>query len=172
MIKNHLFRAAVALAACAVFFSCTPEQSKLTVDTFSQKATIVGKATYDRGIKWNSGVIDSYNDWQPAAGVTVLARIAYSAIGGDSAKGNYEIEAKTDANGKYILDIPVGTSQIGVTVSARPFYQRKSVLDNEGKEAFVNEALYNVSSSSTIYVQSGDIKTYNITVTSNAAYGD
>ena len=172
MIKNNFIRAAVAFAVCAVFFSCTPEQSKLTVDTFSQKATIVGKVTYDRGIKWNSGVIDSYSDWQPAAGVTVLARIAYSEIGGSSAKGNYEIETKTDSNGKYTLEIPIGTSQISVTVSARPFYQRKSVLDNEGKEAFVNEALYNLSSSSTINVQSGDVKTYNITVTSNAAYGD
>ena len=172
MFKNHLFRVAVLAAACGFLFSCTPEQSKLTVDTFSQKATIVGKVTYDRGIKWNSGVIDSYSDWQPAADVIVLARIAYSDIGGSGAKGNYEIETKTDANGKYALDIPVGASSIGVTVSARPFYQRKSVLDNDGKEAFVNEALYNNTSSSTIYVQSGDVKTYNITVSSSAAYGD
>ncbi|MBR6458239.1 MAG: hypothetical protein IKS71_06545 [Bacteroidales bacterium] len=172
MFKNYLFRVAVLAAACGMLFSCTPEQSKLTVDTFSQKAQIVGKVTYDRGIKWNSGIIDSYSDYQAASGVKVVARIPYSEIGGSSAKGNYEIEATTDSQGKYTMDIPVGTSSLTVTVSARPFYQKKSVLDNEGKEAFVNNALYNNSTSKTVYVQNGDVQTVNISVTSSAAYGD
>lgn len=172
MFKNHLIRVAVLAAACGFLFSCTPEQSKLTVDTFSQKAQIVGKVTYDRGVKWNSGIIESYTDWQPAAGATVVGRISYSSIGGTSAKGDYEIEAKTDSNGKYTLDIPLGASSLTVTVSARPFYQKKSVLDGEGKEAFVDNALYNSSSSSQVTVQNGDVKTYNITVTSSATYGD
>lgn len=172
MSKNILIRVATLLAVCGATFACTPEQSKLTVDDLGQKATIVGKVTYNRGIKWNSGVIETYSDWQPAANVTLVVRIPYSAIGSSLANGNYEIETKTGSDGKYSVDVPLGVSAISVTVTARPFYQKKSVLDDEGKEAFVQQALYNNSSTQYVTLNPGDIKTVNITVSSSAEYGD
>lgn len=173
MFKNYFKWFAAAFAACSILFACTPEQSSLTIDTFSQEATIVGKVTYDAGILWKSGVIDAYNNYVPAPGVDVIARIPYSQIGSSSAKGDYTITAKTDANGKFSIVIPVGVNSLSATVSCLPFFAKKSVLDGDGKEAFVDQALYNNSSSvSVTTIKSGEIRTANLTVTSSAVFGD
>ncbi len=172
MLKNNFFG---ALALCAVFgfvFSCTPQQSELTVDNLKQEAQVVGKVTYDSGYLWEGGMIVSYSNWLPASDVEVIARIPYSNIGGSSAKGDYTVTTKTDANGKYSIKIPVGATGVNVSLSALPFYKDKHVLNGEGKDATVSGALYNNSTNPGVYVQSGEIKTANITVTSNAVFGD
>lgn len=171
---NNYFRWIVAaVATCGFLFACTPEQSSLTVDTLTNEAQIVGKVTYDSGVQWKEGAIVNYNYYLPADDVEVIARIPYSAIGGTSAKGDYTVTAKTDANGRYAITIPVGAASINATVSCLPFYRKKSVLDNDNKEAFVDQALYNSSSSvSLTNIKFGEIRNSNLQVTSSAEYGD
>ena len=173
MFKNYFKWFAAAFAACAMLIACAPEQSKLTVDTFSQEATIVGKVTYDAGVLWKEGAIQAYTNYVPAPGVEVIARIPYSKIGSSTAKGDYTITVKTDDKGKFSIVIPVGAASIDATVSCLPFFAKKSVLDDENKEAFVDQALYNNSTSvSVTTIKSGEVRTANLQVTSDAAFGD
>ena len=160
MIKRIIIGVIAIASLCGVMCACQPEQSELKIDTVKETAKIVGKVlyneVYDKDGNWNS--------WQPASGVTVIAKINYTQYSDGAASGSYIVKATTNSEGKYTLIVPVGARNINATVSCLPFYQTKYDWSIEGKRIPVNDCLYNQSNTVNVNLFSEAIVTANINV--------
>ena len=166
MFKKSIFGAISAIALLVLLGACTPQQSELRLDSVTQTGKIEGKVTYDVGVyKDDAGNIITYGGkFEPADGVTVIARIAHSQYVSGSNTGDYTVEATTDRDGRYELNIPTGAKTVSVKVSCLPFYKRKGYL-KEGKIEY-EVVLYNNSSSQNPSITAKEIKVVNLQVTS------
>lgn len=108
------FVAALALTGCQ-------KQSELKFDDIQTYATIQGRVKYEPGYKLDDKELPVVRDAALKEGVTVVAKIAYSEYDG-KAVGTKQIKAVTDANGVYMLSIPVGQKAITVSVAPAGFW--------------------------------------------------
>ncbi|MBO4340206.1 MAG: hypothetical protein J5835_02090 [Bacteroidales bacterium] len=161
MIKKSIFGVFAAVALSGLLCACTPQQSELRLDSVKETAVIEGLVTYDIGAyKDASGNVITYGGkYEPASGVTVIARIAHSQYVSGSNTGNYTVEAQTNSEGRYQLSIPTGAKTITATVTVLPFRKLKGVVDNGNLTQ--KEALYSANSSQSS-VSAKDIKVVNI----------
>jgi len=114
-MKKNLF---LALMAVLVLAGCElQEQSQLTLDSITTKATITGTIMYDPGYDENGDALDLC----PAAEQKVYVVIPYTEYD-KNAVGEKMFEATIDPSGKFVLDIPmVSTTLSDVELNLRPF---------------------------------------------------
>ncbi len=161
MIKRTIIGVIAIASLCGLMCACQPEQSELKINSIKETAKIVGKVLYDEVYD----VDGNWGSWQPASGVTVIARIDYGQYSSGSAAGVYTVKVTTNAEGKYTLEVPVGARTVSATVSCLPFYQTRYDMSIEGKRIPVKNCLYNQSSNVNVSLFSEAIATANFKVT-------
>lgn len=143
----------VLAAAFAVLASCK-KQSELNFSDISKKYTVVGTVTYKPGVVVRTNGGFAYDTAFAASGVTVVAQIPYAQfkkdarmlyddpiiVDGDDAdeeeggmvtESYYSVEATTDADGKFTIEIPTGDySSVGARITIKPFYREKGKVVN------------------------------------------
>lgn len=142
------FIAAMA-ASLLILAGCSDKyQSELNmadVEAKAGKATIQGLVTYNSGTTNENGTFVTDNV-KPAANVDVLVSVAYKAYGdGVTEQGKKQFTAKTDANGKYAIELPVGSKPIAaanVEVDVLPFRAKFSKEVN-GEIKTIENAVFN-----------------------------
>ena len=77
MKHDYLLSAMIAMSSCMAFIGCNPEQSELSLDSITEKATVSGTFVYDAGVNM-SDTVYTVSNYAPAAGHTVYLEIPYS----------------------------------------------------------------------------------------------
>ena len=141
------FVAALALTGCQ-------KQSELNFDDIQTYATVQGRVKYEPGDKLNDKGYPEAKEAELKEGVTVVAKIAYSEYDG-RAIGTKQIKVVTDANGVYILSIPVGQKNISVDVSPAGFWDEYIQYEFDSDIKDYRRRLYNAFfETSTVYTVS------------------
>ncbi|MBQ7631778.1 MAG: hypothetical protein IJS82_03345 [Paludibacteraceae bacterium] len=114
MKKFLLFVSAVLL----VLTGCE-QQSKLDVDQISGSAKVSGRVLYNPGYQAeaNGTILAGF---RPAANREIIVEVFYSGL----ASPGKLINAKTDEEGKYALDIPVGPTAVNISVTPVAFVDK------------------------------------------------
>ncbi len=148
--------------------SCSDSQSSYSVDSISDKATVMGTVYYNEGYKQlsNTTVIENYSS--VAANQSIIARIGYDQYSSNNS-GEMIIQTTTDEAGCYSIEIPVvGTTNI--TVEVTPFVASYSDKLNH-QIITMDEALYNVNTtSSTISLSAMKIVAYDFLVETSTEF--
>lgn len=127
----------ITLAIVTLMVGCKKpvEQSSVSIDDFKEKATIIGKLTFDEGqtLEGSSYV----STIKPAANVKVTAVIASSEFSTKGSNlGNLTYTTKTDEEGNYELSFPVTTQGVNVRVKVANFTgQYKRIVDVQNGQA-------------------------------------
>lgn len=101
------FKAIAAFSIIAMLFaSCSEDQTSLNVNSLPGKAKIIGSLTYSEGTTLTEGG-QFVELIKPAANKEIIFTIPNEAYTGNAeSKGNSVFKTKTDANGKYEIEIP------------------------------------------------------------------
>lgn len=161
-MKKTILFAAVAIGTL-LFPACNEkEQSEMTMDSIQGRATIQGQVMYNQGDIQEDGVVLEGINMTPAKEVAVMVKVPYSSYKDDAADGDAVYTVKTDANGNYAVEIPVGARDVQATVSVLPFYASYGEYTN-GTINIVEDALFN-EGESVVYVGQNDVKIANLEV--------
>lgn len=137
-MKKILF--GTAMLAVLALVGCKKEQSHLTLDGIAGVATVQGKVTYDMGTVDKGGVIVEKNV-VAKEGATILLSVDYSDYGG-TGTGKKQYTITTDAEGKYVFQVPVGVTPISAaTVEVLPFNGSKGEMI-DGQVVSIENALF------------------------------
>ncbi|MEA4986039.1 hypothetical protein SDC9_27783 [bioreactor metagenome] len=144
-LKKHVILALVA--GLFVWAGCTDkmqsELSMVEVEKNAGSATIQGQVSYNAGTTGEEGSFVTDNVL-PAAEVDVVVSVNYKAYSNGS-QGKKQFIAKTDANGNYSIQLPVGSKPIAgaeVEVDVLPF-KRTFSKEVNGVLKTVEDAVYN-----------------------------
>ena len=101
------FKAIAAFSIIAMLFaSCSEDQTSLNINSLPGKAKIIGSLTYSEGTTLTEGG-QFVELIKPAANKEIIFTIPNEAYTGNAeSKGNSVFKTKTDANGKYEIEIP------------------------------------------------------------------
>lgn len=162
---KKLFLLATFAMGAFLFSACTTEQSEMSLDSIEGKATIQGKVMYDQGAcQDGDAVLDGIN-MVPAGGVTVTAKVPYSAYKSGS-EGDKLFTVTTDAAGNYSVTVPATSNAAQVTINVLPFYTSYGTINSDGTVTTTENTLFNnVSGTTTVNIEQGDVQIANIEVT-------
>ena len=135
LAKINLIMVAVLFATMLVGCNKPKEQTSLDIDDFTEKATIMGKLTYDEGQSLDG--TNYVHNMKPAADITVTAVVANSEYSSSTtAKGNLTFTTKTDAEGNFELSIPVTSKGVEAKVKVASFVGKyRTITDVKNGEA-------------------------------------
>lgn len=160
-----------AMLAVLALVGCKKEQSQFTLDGLAGVATVQGKVTYDMGTVDNSGVIVTSNV-VAKEGATVLLSVSYSDYGG-TGTGQKQYTVTTDAEGKYVFQVPVGVTPISsAKVEVLPFNGSKGdVIDGQVisiENALFDQLEYLDGKTEEVSLENQKVEVRNIKVSSNS----
>lgn len=159
----------LVLSAISLFlaFSCSVEQSELTLETLTGTAVISGDVTYNAGAVMSDGGIKDRNIL-PAANQVVIVKVSNASILNDPNVAGYQIFTdSTDANGHYEMEIPVTNSlPVDAEISVAPFRAAWS-YDLNGAVVNVNDVLYGTGSVRTAVLENMGIVEENIVLSAS-----
>lgn len=161
-----------AMLAVLALVGCKKEQSQFTLDGLAGVATVQGKVTYDMGTVDNAGVIVTSNV-VAKEGATVLLSVNYSDYGSTAGTGKKQYTATTDAEGKYVFQVPVGVTPISsAKVEVLPFNGSKGeVIDGQVvsiENALFDQLEYLDSKTEEVSLENQKVEVRDIKVTSNS----
>lgn len=136
-MKKILF--GTAMLAVLALVGCDKKQSELNLDAMQGVAKVTGRVTYDAGYAEVNGTIVSKNV-VPREGVQMILSVPFNDY--CSGDGNKQFFATTDADGRYVFEIPVGAKALAnAKVEAIAFEAPKGFLV-DGKVALVSKAMF------------------------------
>lgn len=145
MKKMFLLLPAVFCAGLILFSSCKkePEQSELNFENIEGKASISGRILYNAGCGWMDDAI-VFDVLLPAVEQTVMVQVSTSDyVSSADPMGKETFTAVTDSDGRYTIEIPVGSRLIDATVSVVPFRAAKYFYISDTKSIAEKDVLYN-----------------------------
>ncbi len=150
--------------AMLALFSCTKEQTTLTIEDIPGKATVTGCITYTTGQKYEGGQFKE--NFAPAANTTVQVKVLNSTLDPNSSATGYTVyTATTDEKGNYTAEVPaLDRGSVTVVVKAPSFTGVRTYVEKMEKGNPVikeMDVVYNAASQ-TVTVETGDIKVCDI----------
>ena len=135
LTQINFIMVAILFATMLVGCNKPKEQTSVDINDFTEKATIMGKLSYDEGQSLEGS--NYVTTMKPAADITITAVVAnseYSATA--SGSGNLTFTTKTDAEGNFELSIPVTNSGVSVKLKATSFAGKyRSIVDVKNGQA-------------------------------------
>ena len=144
----------MAIGAIVALTSCH-EQSQLDFGAVTSTATVQGYVYINKGYIQDGAnyVVKSL----PAADCEVLVKVPYKKYDPQAAEGDKFFEGVCDANGFYLIEVPVGQAAItGVKVYTRPLVDKYYDLVNDA--VVETEASY-PEASTTVDIERGKVYT-------------
>lgn len=139
------------MTALATFllWSCSEDQSEVSMESFRNSATIQGKVTYSAGVDYVDGKY-LVGVTKGAAGKRLVVEVPLSAYGSNNS-GVKQFETMVGEDGSFSLSIPVPNSGISnATVRLDDFIETVKTFDKQenGQPVFKEtECVFNMSSS-------------------------
>ena len=179
MKRDYLLSAMIAMSSCMAFIGCNPEQSELSLDSITEKATVSGTFVYDAGVNM-SDTVYTVSNYAPAAGHTVYLEIPYSEYwdndGNSSSsssgsgtstsqgnKGNKVYETVTNDAGEWSFEVPTVSEGIQATVRIQDFRRlRSEYVKMNGTTPEFKTSLYEYACDTTVSLRPGSVKILNI----------
>ena len=181
MKHDYLLSAMIAMSSCMAFIGCNPEQSELSLDSITEKATVSGTFVYDAGVNM-SDTVYTVSNYAPAAGHTVYLEIPYSEYwdndGNSSSsssssgsgtstsqgnKGNKIYETVTNEAGEWSFEVPTVSEGIQATVRIQDFRRlRSEYVKMNGTTPEFKTSLYEYACDTTVSLRPGSVKILNI----------
>lgn len=177
MKHNYLLSAVIAMSSWLAFTGCNPEQSELSLDSITEKASVSGVFVYDAGVNM-SDTIYTVSNYAPAAGHTVYLEIPYSEYWGENGnsssssstttsaqgnKGNKVYETVTDEAGQWSFEVPTVSEGIQATVRIQDFRRlRSEYVKMNGSTPEFKTSLYEYACDTTVSLRPGSVKVLNI----------
>lgn len=165
-MKHRIFQLAILGLMAGLVVSCNKEeQSEVNLDNLQGMASVTGKVMYNQGAANQNGAIIS--DYMvPAAGQTIIVRVPNSDYVSGSA-GYQTYSDTTDSEGRYTVQVPVGTNTVTATVSVIPFFAEKTVEGHNNQLINITNALYNNFTPQQVTLAEFDVQTADFEVTSS-----
>lgn len=164
-MKQFFFKLAAIGMMAGMLASCQKqEQSEANLGDLKGMANVAGKVTYNQGaVNQHGALISDY--MAPATGQIVVVKVANADYIAGS-QGFQTYQDTVDNEGRYNVQVPVGSGTVSATVSVLPFFAEKNVEGTDHQIVTIANALYNQVQSKTLSLSEFDVKTANFEVSS------